>query len=223
MGFKNFLDVYYHCYRYKGKCPEPYTREEVLEEKFADLLRNLSFSGEVLDWVFRALRESHGDEKRYHDEAIGRLQAEYRKLQGRIDAMYVDKLDGKIDGAFFERKSSEWRAEQDRILRDIEAHQNANRTYIEEGVQLLRLTQQAPRLFERQAPAEKRRLLNFLLSNCVWKGGELRAEYRQPFDLLAVARRRIEAARQETGSKRGKTENWLPERDIARNRNSLGD
>jgi site-specific DNA recombinase len=33
--------------------------------------------------------------------------------------MYVDKLDGRIDNAFFDRKSAEWRAEQDRILRDI--------------------------------------------------------------------------------------------------------
>ena len=30
--------VYYHCTGYKGKCPEPYTREEVLEKKFTALL-----------------------------------------------------------------------------------------------------------------------------------------------------------------------------------------
>ena len=29
----------------------------------------------------------------------------------------------------------EWRAEQDRLLRDVEAHQGADQTYIEEGVQ----------------------------------------------------------------------------------------
>jgi site-specific DNA recombinase len=41
--------VYYHCTGYKGKCPEPYTREEVLERKFIGLLKGISFSNEVLD------------------------------------------------------------------------------------------------------------------------------------------------------------------------------
>jgi site-specific DNA recombinase len=30
---------YYHCTGYKGKCDEPYTREEVLEEQFAAVLQ----------------------------------------------------------------------------------------------------------------------------------------------------------------------------------------
>jgi hypothetical protein len=163
-------------------------REEVLEERFSELLRRLTFPKGVVDWIVTALRESYYDEKAFHAEAIARLQAEYRRLQNRIDAMYLDKLDGRIDTAFFDGKSAEWRAEQDRILRHIETHQSANRTYIEEGVQLLRLADRAHALFERQEPAEKRRLFNFLLSNCVWKDGVLTAEYRQPFDMLALAR-----------------------------------
>jgi site-specific DNA recombinase len=37
--------VYYHCTGYKGKCPEPYTREEVLEEQFAEILKGLVLAG----------------------------------------------------------------------------------------------------------------------------------------------------------------------------------
>ena len=43
----------------------------------------------------------------------------------------------------------------------------------------------------------KRRLLNFLLSNCSWQDGDVIAEFRQPFDLLAetiVAQRELKAA-----------------------------
>jgi site-specific DNA recombinase len=80
--------VYYHCTGYKTKCPDPYTKEEVLEERFAGLLKGLIFDDEVLSWVTEALRQSHADEKRHHDEAIARLQAEYPRLQNRIDAMY---------------------------------------------------------------------------------------------------------------------------------------
>src|SRR5262249_54857450 len=89
------------------------------------------------------------------------------------------------DGAFFDRMSAEWRAEQHRCLREIERHQAADQSYLEEGVRLLELARNAQRLFEKQNPREKRRLLNFVVSNCTWKGGELAATLRQPFDLLA--------------------------------------
>src|SRR5258706_14969673 len=81
--------------------------------------------------------------------------------------------------------STSWREEQSRRLREIERHRAANKSYMDEGVRLLELARNARRLFERQEPREKRRLLNFLVSNCSWKSGELSTVLRQPFDLLA--------------------------------------
>jgi site-specific DNA recombinase len=104
--------------------------------------------------------------------AIARLQAKYDRLQNRIHAMYVDKLDGRVDTAFFERMSAEWRAEQDCCLREIERHQSADQSYMVEGARLLELARNAQRLFRKPEPREKWRLLNFLVSNCSWKGGE---------------------------------------------------
>ncbi len=82
------------------------------------------------------MRESHTGEKAFHDKAIARLRTNDRRLQDRIDAMYVGKLDVQI-AAFFDSKSAEWPAAPDRLLRDVQRHQSANQTYIEEGVQLL--------------------------------------------------------------------------------------
>ena len=45
--------------------------------------------------------------------------------------MYIDKLDGGIDAAFFDRTAAQWRDEQARCLRDIQRHQNANRCYLD--------------------------------------------------------------------------------------------
>ena len=155
--------LYYQCTGYKGKCPEPYTREEVLAEKFAGLLKGISFSEEVLGWVRRALGESHRDERLFHEEAVTKLQREHRRLQDRIDAMDEDELDGRIGNEFFDAKAAEMRGEQARLIRDLEAHQDANRNYMEEGVQLLELAHRAPVLFESQPAGEKRKLLDFVL------------------------------------------------------------
>jgi site-specific DNA recombinase len=177
--------VYYHCTGFKGKCPESYVREEVIAQKYSDLLERLQFGNEVTVYLRRALEESHIDEKREHDAAITRLQAEYERLQTRIHAMYIDKLDGRIDNAFFERVSEQWRAEQDRCTREITWHQAADQSYLKEGALLLDLANDAYTLFAEQEPREKRRLLNFVLSNSVWKHGTLTASFRQPFDLIA--------------------------------------
>ena len=154
----------------------------------------------------RALRQSHGDEKQQHDEAVARLHTEYARLQGRIDAMYLDKLDGRIDAAFFDRKAAEWRAEQDRLLSTIAEHQAANRNYLDEGIQLAELAARAHSLFLSQEPGERRRLLNFLLSSCSWKGGTLTPEWRQPFDLLASLSEATQSRAK--GRKSSRIDNW---------------
>ena len=185
-------------------------REEVLEQQFTALLGRLHFDDEVLSWVREALHASHADKRREQEEAIARLRAEYDRLQRRLDAMYVDKLDGRVDDAFFDKMSAEWRAEQSRCLREIDRHQDADKSYMDEGVQILELARSAQRLFEQQEPREKRRLLNFLLSNCSWEDGEVIAAFRQPFDLLAQTT--AIAARGEAGNtaNSAKSEIWLP-------------
>ena len=201
--------VYYHCTGYKGKCPEPYVREEVLEQQFSELLGRLTFDAEVLDWVREALIQSHEDEQRAHGDAIERLQAEYARLQKRLDTMYVDKLDGRIDDARYERMAANWQTEQDQCLRCIEQHQTANRSYLDEGVKLLELAGNARNLFEKQEAREKRRLLDFLVSNCSWRDGQLTAEFRQPFALLADTALAAASAKAAKRSEPAKSEIWL--------------
>jgi hypothetical protein len=209
--------VYYHCTGYADKCQgnpascrRKYVREEALEAQFTELLGRLRFDDEVLEWVRDALHASHTDERREHEDAIKRHQAEYKRLDDRIHAMYVDKLDGLVDAAFFEKMSNQWREEQNRCQREIDRHQNADKSYLEEGVALLELARNAQRLFAKQEPREKRRLLNFLLSNCTWEDGEVVVTFRQPFDMLAetIVETRNENA-PEGAPSRG-FEKWLP-------------
>jgi site-specific DNA recombinase len=108
----------------------------------------------VTAWVAEALRESHQDERRHQDEAISRLQAEHARLQNRLDAMYVDKLDGRVDAAFFDQKATGWRSDQRSLLREIENHQGDNESYLEDGVKLLELEKRAHILFKKQTPAK---------------------------------------------------------------------
>jgi site-specific DNA recombinase len=58
------------------------------------------------------------------------------------------------------------------------------------GIRLLELTRNMHRLFEKQQAAEKRRLLDFVVSNSVWREGKIFPVWRQPFDMIALANNR---------------------------------
>jgi site-specific DNA recombinase len=152
---------------------------------------------------------SHADERRDHEEAIKRLRGEHKRLGDRINAMYLDKLDGRVDSTFFDKMSAQWREEQNRCLREIERHESAEQSYMDEGVQILELASNARKLFERQEPREKRRLLNFLLSNCSWENGEVVAAFREPFDLLAQTTAIATRAAAGSDPNSAKSEIWL--------------
>ena len=212
--------IYYHCTGYADKCQgnpascrRKHVREELLEQQFTEMLGRLQFDDEVLNWVREALHASHADERQEHEAAIKRLEAEHKRLGERINAMYVDKLDGRVDAAFFDKMSAEWREEQNRSLRDIKRHQNAEQSYMNEGVALLELALNAQSLFERQNAPEKRRLLNFVLSNCTWDNGEVVATFRQPFDLLAETTAIASRSGGNNGENSAKSEIWLGYQD----------
>jgi len=163
----------------------------------------------VLEWVRESLHASHAAERREHEEAIRRFQGEHKRLGDRINAMYLDKLDGRVDSAFFDKMSAEWREEQNRCLREIARHESAEQSYMDGGVQILELARNAQKLFGQQEPREKRRLLNFILSNCSWEDGEVVATFRQPFDLLAQTTAIATRAARSSDFNSAKSNIWL--------------
>ena len=205
--------VYYHCTGSKGKCGERYVREEVLEEQFVEMLRGLRLDEELLGAVTRGLRESLGDVQRHRRAAVGRLQSANERLEGRIDAMYVDRLEGRVSGAYFDRKAKEWRAEQQRLLRTIEEHQAASQTYLEEGIRLLGVAQQAHKALRNGSTRQKRTLLAWAVSNCTWRSGKLEGRFRQPLEMLAEAALEHRSVRDAKASSDARRPAWLRELD----------
>ena len=126
-------------------------------------------------------------------------------LQRRLDTAYDDRLDGRISVEMYERKANEWRTDQARVLREIEVHTNANRSYMEDGIALVELAGRAGVLYASAEFPARRQLLNFVTSNSVWRGDNLEVRWRRPFDLLAQSlteARKNDAPGEPSGGKR---------------------
>lgn len=190
--------VYYHCTFSKGRCENTYIREDRLAEKLGEIVKNIQIDNQILEWIIEALKESHKDEKEYHDRQIQTLNTQYKILQNRIDKMYDDKVDGKISEDFWLEKYNQYRQEQEDIELALEKHKNANINYIDEGIKILELSQRAHSLYLKQNFREKAKLIRILTSNCTLLNATPYPTYRKPFDLLAKGLSRS---------------NWLPRED----------
>ena len=98
--------VYYHCTGYRGKCAEPYTREADLEQQFAEGLRELVIPSPILDWLQEEFVAGDLSERAANEQALRRDQAELDRLQNRLDVLYDDRLDGRIDASTYDRKAA---------------------------------------------------------------------------------------------------------------------
>ena len=87
-------------------------------------------------------------------------EAECERLQNRVHAMYIDKLDGRIDRSFYAQMSEQWRVEQEKLMQEITLHQAADQCYLDEGVRLLEL---APGGLEPDRELQLKRILGGML------------------------------------------------------------
>ncbi len=121
---------------------------------------------------------------------------------------------------FYDRKNSEWKQEQDNILRKIENHPGKNRTYFNEGFKLLELAQRAVILYEKQNMQKKRQTINFVCSHSIWQNGRLLPNYRQLFDMLAEMNQSRNQQIVFSGVENARIEKWLGDRDSNPDRQS---
>ena len=179
--------VYYHCTGYRGKCPEPYTREELLEQQFAAVVRDLVVPPAVLAWLQSELIESDQTDQAARAQAVQRQQTELARLQARVDVLYDDRLDGRIDVATYDTKSGEIREQQEQTRQKIRSAEAAVLPAVSEAVDLMTVTSRAADLFVEQVGSEQRKLLHLVLQEASWKGCELRMSLREPFEELRLS------------------------------------
>ena len=177
--------VYYRCSFGRGKCDLPYMPEPQISDKLGDVLKNIYVPDEVVRAIVKSVQENEkrGDTQR--QQQLASVNQRLSALRARMDQMYEDKLDGKIDEAFWARKMSEWRT-QERALQSaadcLSQPIPANRALTAERI--LELANKAHFLYLTRNSAERGQLLKKVHLNCATDGVSLTPTYRKPFDLI---------------------------------------
>lgn len=192
---------YYRCTRFNTDCTQKkYVREESLDTQIVELLKSLQCTdSRMLDWIRRALKESHASEIENRESALTSLRQEQDKGQKRIDTLYDDKIDGKISEELYQRKYAEYDRELQRVKRNISSLETANKNYLNVGSAIFELAQASAKIYEScPTDTEKRELLNSVFSNIKVKDGKVLPDYKNGIELVA---------------RRAKSNDWLGRRD----------
>lgn len=177
---------YGFCSRYRSCSQNKYTRQEKIEEQLLPYFEQITIKNERLaDWVKKALKESHQDEIEYHNKSLDELNRYYEQIQNRLNMLYDDKLDGRIDPNFYEQKFKQYTQKKETITASIEKQSNAQTKYFELGVNIFELSQKAKEIYQKAQIEQKRMLLGLVFSNLRLNAGELSINYSKPFEILA--------------------------------------
>ena len=177
--------VYYHCTGYRGKCDLPRFKEEELAERLGEPLKHLQVPRDIVEQIVATIREDQKHAASKIDAERSRLEGRLTTVRNRMDAAYIDKLDGKISEEFWQQKMADWRREEQQVKLALDGLTNAeteDRALSAERT--LELANKAYLLYVSQDSFEKAKLLRMLLSNCSVDAVSAIPTYRYPFDLI---------------------------------------
>ena len=102
-----------------------------------------------------------------------------------MDQIYEDKLEGKIDEAFWTRKHGEYREQERQLDAALSAAKASVSTdHVLTVKRTFELATKAHFLYFTRNHAERGQLLKSVLLNCATDGATLSPTYRKPFDLI---------------------------------------
>ncbi len=173
--------------KYENCSKKLYIRQEKVEEQLFPYFDKVAPKNErVLRLLERALKESHADQINYYQSQRQEFNNQIEKTQKRLEAIYEDKIDGKITADFYEKKFKEYSEDKENALNKLEKLSNNNIQYYEAGYAIHELALKANAIYEsKKASTEERRLLlSYVFSNLSLNADKIKPNYTLAFEFL---------------------------------------
>lgn len=201
--------VYYHCSHYHSCTQKRYTKEEQIEEQLFDVFAFFeSITPEEAERVREHIKKNHAADIIYKETALTALNEQFMRLQRRIDKLYDDNLDGKIDDTRWEQKDKEIRAEQKSVQDQIARLKSQEAKYFELWLDIIALAFNARKVYEKHKdPEARRKLLAHIFLNMTLTDAKL------DYDLKETVQKIADRVRQRLDDQNGSKNSEKPSND----------
>lgn len=205
--------VYYHCTGNRGKCGDPFTRQETLTHEFASTLGELVIPTEILDWLSQELNNTDLNEQGAREGTIKKLESERSRINRHLSTLYDDKLDGRITNQLWEEKSQTLQRQAEEIEHKLSQAQATALVPLTTALDIARMTSNACNQFLEQNEQEQRQLLMTILKEATWQEGGLRTTLLEPFEQLRRSNQLSTTKDNGNGGSGRDLKIWLPRQD----------
>ncbi len=178
---------YGHCNHYKACSQTVWWRQEKLEKVLFPLFDKVAPAGpHVLRVLEKALKQTHKNEIDYRAKSVEEINNDIEKNQRRLEAIYEDKIDGKISPEFYSRKFKEYTQNKENALYELKKLDEGNTKYYQAGFAIHELASRASEIYqsEKATVEDKRLLLSKIFSNLSLKSDDVGHSYTMAFEFL---------------------------------------
>ena len=178
---------YGHCSHYKKCNQKTYLRQEKVEEQLFPYFDKVAPKNEkIIQWLGKALKESHSDEINYNDTKRNELNKIIVSSDRRIEGAYRDKLDGRIEPTLCEKMMIDATKDKEEALNSLNKLSESRTSYYEAGYAIHELALRAKDIYQspRTTTEEKRMLLSYVFSNLSKNEDKITPNYTLAFDFL---------------------------------------
>lgn len=178
--------IYGHCNHYRNCKQSTWSKQDEVEKKLIEVIASLKIKSIRLnEWIRKALKEHHKDQKKYNEASTNELQQREKQLQKRLDALYDDKLDGKITQQFYDHKYQVYNSELSMLKEKLGKQDKNNVKYIKLGLNFYDLTQKGKEIFLKAKLDQKRFFIKLIFKELYLDEGILTFKFTKAFEILS--------------------------------------
>jgi len=179
---------YGHCNHHRACNQKKWVRQEKVEEQLFPLFDRVAPKNKrVLQWLKEALKEVHTTESTVHTERREEIARSIALADKRMERLYVDKLDGVVDNALYQKVNEDTKKEKAALLEAQEGLNEDQSAYYEAGYAIHELAAEAQAIYEspKATAEEKRLLLSYIFSDMKLEDGITKPNYTFAFEFLS--------------------------------------
>lgn len=179
---------YGHCSHYRSCTQKKYVRQEAVEEQLFPYFDKVAPKNErVVQWLEKALRESHADEIKYNSSKREDLNRIVANADRRIETAYKDKIDGKMPADLCKKVMEGSTQEKEDALSSLKTLSQTRTAYYEAGYAIHELAMKAKDIYssEKATNEDKRLLLSYVFSKNILEDSKITPNYTLAFDFLS--------------------------------------
>jgi len=139
--------IYYHCTKKRLPCLQKgYTREEVLEEQFREIIKSVSLSQIWADKLRELLETDSQTEKQHAKMELEKLTLELTEIEQKLDRLLGAYLDTLIDSENYKQKKNELMEKQSISKDNISQLKNGNLFWVESVKEFINCAQECAKI-----------------------------------------------------------------------------